>query len=73
MLQTIQILENFVSMAIQGTQIPMYTEHTLFLYFSNFSLFILKNKQNKNCLAHKENPTFIESTLIHDVIHVSSL
>ena len=34
-------------MAIQGTQVPMYTKHTLFLYFSNFSLFVLKNQQNK--------------------------
>ena len=39
-LQKIQSLENFVSMAIQGTQVPMYTKHTLFLYFSDFSIFI---------------------------------
>ena len=26
-------------MAIQGTQVPMYTKHTLFLYFSDFSFF----------------------------------
>ena len=31
-LQKIQSLENFVSMAIQGTQVSMYT-NTLFLYF----------------------------------------
>ena len=42
----IQSLENFVSMAIQGTQIPMYTKHTLFLYFSDFSIFF-NVKQNK--------------------------
>ena len=35
----IQSLENFVSMAIQGTQVPMYTKHTLFLYEK-------QNKQN---------------------------
>ena len=50
-LQEIQRLENFVSMAIQGTQVPMYTKHTLFLYFSNFSIFLydfyMKNKINK--------------------------
>ena len=46
MLQEIQSLENFVSMAIQGTQVPMYTKHTLFLYFSDF-FFIMKNKINK--------------------------
>ena len=28
-------------MAIQGTQVPMYTKHTLFLYFSDFSIFFL--------------------------------
>ena len=37
-------------MAIQGTQVPMYKEHTLFLYFSDFSIFFnfyIKNKINK--------------------------
>ena len=35
-------------MVIQGTQVPKYTKHTLFLYFSNFSIFFnLKNKINK--------------------------
>ena len=43
----IQSLENFVSMAIQGTQVPMYTKHTLFLYFSDFSKKNLFKKQNK--------------------------
>ena len=57
----IQSLENFGSMAIQGTQVPMYTQLTLFLYFSDFSkknlIFISKkkkktkneNKQTKTC------------------------
>ena len=44
-------------MPIQGTQVPMYTKHTLFLYFSDFSIFFLKktkegkteNKQTKTC------------------------
>ena len=44
----IQSLENFVSMAIQGTQVPKYTKHTLFLYFSDFTLFILKKKKKLN-------------------------
>ena len=40
-------------MAIQGTQVPMYTKHTLFLYFFNFSIFflvfnIMKNKIKQN-------------------------
>ena len=52
----IQILENFVSMAIQGTQVPMYTKHTLFLYFFDFSIFFIikkwpkiENKKTKTC------------------------
>ena len=34
-------------MAIQGTQVPMYTKHTLFLYFS-----ILKKKPKTNKQKH---------------------
>ena len=36
-------------MAIQGMQVPIYTKHTMFLYFSNFSNFFLNfyEKQNK--------------------------
>ena len=48
-----QSLENFVSMAIQGTQVRMYIEHTLFLYFSDFSIFLFlyekKKKKPKTC------------------------
>ena len=50
-LQEIQSLENFVSMAIQDTQVPMYTKPTLFLYFSDFSIFyfiFMKNKIKQN-------------------------
>ena len=43
----IQSLENFVSMAIQGTQVPMYTKHTLFLYFFYFSIFLYEKKEAK--------------------------
>ena len=47
----IQSLENFVSMAIQGTQVPMYTKHTLFLYFFDFfdffQIFFEKDQKNK--------------------------
>ena len=45
-----QSLENFVSMAIQGTRVPIYTKHTLFLYFFlffNFIYLFLYQKQNK--------------------------
>ena len=34
-------------MAIQGTQIPMYTKHTLFLYFSDFSFFFYEKQKKK--------------------------
>ena len=46
-----QSLEKIVSIAIQDTQVPMYTKHTLFLYFSDFSIlfiyFYMKKKINK--------------------------
>ena len=53
----IQILENFVSIAIQGTQVPMYIKHTLFLYFSDFSKKNLYEKQNKPKLKRKQTKT----------------
>ena len=57
-LQKIQSLENFVSMAIQGTQVPMYTKHTLFLYFSDFSIFIyFYEKQNKVKTENRQTKT----------------
>ena len=37
-------------MAIQGIQVPMYTQHTLFLYSSDFSKKNLYQKQNKQKL-----------------------
>ena len=56
MLQEIQSLENFVSKAIQGTQVSMYTKHTMFLCFSDF-LKIFKiffyEKQNKAKIENK--------------------
>ena len=53
-LQEIQSLENFVSMAIQGTQVPMYTKYTLFLYFYNFSIFFMKKKIKQNLKTNKQ-------------------
>ena len=51
-------------MAIQGTQVPMYTKHTLFLYFSDFSIFFLiffmKNKINKTEKQPNKNMLIIE-------------
>ena len=42
-------------MAIQGTQVPMYTKHTQFLYFSDFSIFKKKKtkQSTKNRQQHK--------------------
>ena len=53
----IQSLENFVLMVIQGTQVPMYTKHTLFLYFFLFfKIFLFLNeKQNKAKLKKQKN------------------
>ena len=45
-LQKIQILENFVSMAIQDTQVPMYTNTHCFCIFLIFHFFF-KEKHNK--------------------------
>ena len=49
-------------MAIQGTQVPMYTKHTLFLSFSYFSILFLflflflflYEKQNKAKLKNNQ-------------------
>jgi len=41
-------LRDFVLMTIQDTQVPVYTKHTLFLYFSIFFSFLESNKINKN-------------------------
>ena len=34
-------------MTIQDTQVPIYTKHTLFLYFSDFFFLIWKKKTTK--------------------------
>ena len=54
-------------MAIQDTQVPMYTKHTLFLYFSDFSIFFyMKNKINKT----KKQPNKI---MLNKVKHKTGL
>ena len=60
----IQSLENFVSMAIQGTQVPMYTKHTLFLYFSDFSIFFFKwkTKQSKTWKKKKKQQKHVKQS-----------
>ena len=46
-------------MAIQGTQVPMYTKNTLFLYFSDFSIiylfiYFMKSKKKKKMNIDKQ-------------------
>ena len=50
-------------MAIQGTQVPMYTKHTLFLYFYDFSKFylFLYEKQNKAKTEKKTHKKIIKT------------
>ena len=54
----IQSLENFGSMAIQGTQVPMYTQLTLFLYFpifqKKFNFYIKKKKKKQKMKINKQ-------------------
>ena len=64
-LRKIQSLENFVSMAIQGTLVPIFTKHTLFLYFyiffifQNFYFYFYEklNKEKKNMLNKAKHKT----------------
>ena len=49
----IQSLEDFVSMVIQATQVPMYTKPALFLYFFDFLIFLYE-KQNKEKLKNNQ-------------------
>ena len=58
----IQSLENFVLMAIQGTQVPMYTKHILFLYFSDFKKKNLYEKQNKAKLKKKNKQKHVKQS-----------
>ena len=41
-------------MTIQGTQVSMYTKHTLFLYFSDFSFFFMKKKIKQKLKTNKQ-------------------
>ena len=42
-------------MAIQGTQVPIYIKHTLFLYFYDFSIFFMKKKIKQNWKQTNKN------------------
>ena len=61
-LQKIRSLEDFVFMAIQGTQVPLYTKHTLFLNISDFRFFFLIFKQNKAKLKKKKQTNMLNKT-----------
>ena len=50
----IQSLENFVLVAIQGTQVSMYTKHTLLLYFFDISNFFLWKKNKVKLKMNKQ-------------------
>ena len=51
-------------MAIQGIQVPMYTKHTLLLYFSIlFILFYIFIKKNKSKLKRKTNKNKLNKTM----------
>ena len=55
-LQEIQRLENFVSMAIQGTQVPIYINPHCLCFFFNFQFFFyFYEKQNKNKKQKKKH------------------
>ena len=58
-LQKIQSLENFVSMTIQGIQVPMYTKHTVFVFFLffNYYYYFYMKKKKKPKLKRKKTKT----------------
>ena len=41
-------------MAIQGIQVPMYTKHTLLLYFFDISIFFLWKKNKVKLKMNKQ-------------------
>ena len=53
-------------MAIQGTQVPIYTKHTLFLYFFFFSLSFFKRKYKKNKNKNKQSTKNRQTTQKHE-------
>ena len=60
----IQSLENFVSMAIQGTQVPMYTNIQCFCIFLIFHFyFYFYEKQNKAKLKINKQTCFTKQSI----------
>ena len=68
----IQSLENFVSMAIQGTQVPMYTNTHYFYIFQIFNFFFNFWKTNKEKIEkttkqkHERNTQSIKTRLFQN-------
>ena len=50
-------------MAIQGTQVPIYTKHTLFLYLSKI-FFLIYKKQNKAKIGNKTKQKHVKQSKI---------
>ena len=50
-------------MAIQSTQVPMYTNTHCFLYFSIFIFIFMKNKINQNWKEKKKNKNKLNKTM----------
>ena len=69
--QEVQSLENFVSISIQGTQVPIYTNIHCFCIFPIFQIFIfifMKKKKtekqpNKNIKKHTKHKTRLTQKL----------
>ena len=62
----IQSLENFVSMAIQGTQVSMYTNthyFCIFLIFQFFLNFLLKKKLKKKKKKQKNKKNMLNKAM----------
>ena len=50
-------------MAIQGTQVPMYTKHILFLYFSDLKKKnYMKNKTKQNKKKKKQKQKHVKQS-----------
>ena len=51
-------------MAIQGTQVPMYTKHILYLYFYDFSIFLYEKQKKNNTEKKKKNDNNINNNML---------
>ena len=51
-------------MAIQGTQVPMYTKHILYLYFYDFSIFLYEKQKKQHWKKKKKNDNNINNNML---------